>query len=71
MQEKRPKKINNQKEQLIKKVEKREKSESLVMLRNNSYDILVAYDVNTTAKGEDVLKKFANNDRMINCKNFF
>ena len=69
--EKQLKKIKNQKKELIKKVEKEEKSERIVLLRDNLNDILVADDMNITAKGENILKKLANDERMINYKFFF
>ena len=31
----------------------------------------MTYDMNITAKGEDILKKLANDERMINYKNLF
>ena len=69
--EKQLKKIKNQKKELIKKVEKEEKSERIVLLRDNLNDILVADDMNITAKGENILKKLANDERMINYNFFF
>ena len=57
------------KKELIKRAEKKEKSGRIVLLRDNLDDILVTYDMNITAKGEDILKKLANDERMINCKN--
>ena len=49
--------INKQeKQELIKRVEKEEKSERIVLLRDNLDDIFVTYDMNITAKGEDILK---------------
>ena len=57
------------KKELIKRVKKEEKSERIVLLRNNLDDILVTYKMNITAKGEDILKKLANDERMINHNN--
>ena len=41
------------------------------MLRDNLDDILVTYDMNSTAEGEDILKKLVNDERMIKYKNLF
>ena len=65
------KKIKNKKKELIKKAGKEEKSEKIMLLRDNLHDILVTYNMNITAKGEDILKKLANDEGMINYKNFF
>ena len=70
-QEKQLKKINNKKKELIKRVEKEEKSERIVSLRDNLDLILVRYDMNITAEGEDIVKKLANDERLINYKNLF
>ena len=60
------------KKKLIKRAEKEEKSERIVLLKDNIDNILLDYDeMNSTAKGEDILKKLANDERMINYKNLF
>ena len=70
-QEKQLKKSIIIKKELIKRVEKEEKSERMVVLRNNLDDILAPYDMNITVEREDILKKLANNERMIDYKNLF
>ena len=43
-----------------------------MLLRDCLEDILQDYrELNITAKGEDILKKLGNDERMINCRNFF
>ena len=60
------------KKELIKRAEKEEKSERILLLKDNSDNILLDYDeMNITAKGNDILKKLANDERMITTKNFF
>ena len=54
----------------MKRVEREEKSEKIILLRDNLDDILVMYDMNITAKGEIILKKLANDERLIKYKNF-
>ena len=39
------------------------------MLKDNLYDILIANDVNITIKGKYILKKVANDERIISYKN--
>ena len=65
-------KLRIKKKELIKRAEKEEKSERILLLKDNSDNILLDYDeMNITAKGNDILKKFANDERMITTKFFF
>ena len=41
------------------------------MLKDNLDDILIAYNLNITTEGKDILKKVADDERIINYKNFF
>ena len=70
-QEKKLKEIKNQKKKLVEKLEMEEKSEKIVLLKDNLDDIVTAYDMNITAKGKDVLKKVADHENGINYKNLF
>ena len=54
-QEKQLKEIKNQKKKLIEKLEREEKSEKIVLLKDNLDDILVACNINITTKGENIL----------------
>ena len=68
-QEEQLKKIKNKKK-LIKRVEREDKSGKIILLRDNLDSILLEYgEINIDSKGEDILKKLANDERMINCKN--
>ena len=42
-----------------------------MLLKDGLDNILLSYDINITEKGEDILKKLSNNERMINYKNLF
>ena len=42
-----------------------------MLLRDNLDNILMEYAMNITDKGEDILKKLANEERMISYKNLF
>ena len=64
-QEKQLKKSMNKKKELINKVEKEEKSEKIALLRDNLDNIFVTYDMNITTKGENILKKLANDEKVI------
>ena len=65
-------KLRIKKKELIKRAEKEEKSERILLLKDNSDNILLDYDeMNITAKGNDILKKLANDERMITTKFFF
>ena len=70
-QEKQLKEIKNEKKKLVEKLEMEEKSEKIVLLKDNLDDILTAYGMNITAKGKDVLKNVANHENGINYKNLF
>ena len=71
-QEKQLQKIKNKKKEPIKRVEKEEGSRKTVLLRDGLKNILQDYgEINITAKGEDILKKLANDERMINYENLF
>ena len=65
------KKIKNQKKELIKKVETEVKSGNIILLRDKLNNVLMDCDMNITAKGENILKKLANEERNINYKNLF
>ena len=69
-QEKQLKKIKNQKKELIKKVDREEKIEKIVLLRDNLNNILLNYgELNIDSKGENILRKLANDEKSINYKN--
>ena len=70
-QEKVLKNIKNQNKVLIEEIEKKEKSEKVVLLEDNLNDILLHYDMNISLKGKDILKKLASGEKMINYKNLF
>ena len=72
-QEKQLKKsrIKKEKKELIKRFEREEKSGRTVLLRDKLNNILISYDMNITDKGEDILEKLANNERIINYNNLF
>ena len=69
--EKQLQEIKNQNKKLIEKLEREEKSEKIVLLQDNLDDNLIAYDVNITTRGEDILKKVANDEKTINHKSLF
>ena len=54
-QKKQLRKINNQKKERIKRVEKEEKPGAIVFLRDGLDDTLATYDMNITKQGEDIL----------------
>ena len=69
-QEKQLKNIKNKKKELIKRVEKEEGPRRIVLLRDGLENILQDYgEMNISAKGEDILKKLATDERMINYEN--
>ena len=70
-QKKHLKEINNQREELIKVAKKKEKPKEIALLRHNLNDILANYGININAKGEDILRRLANTERIINYNNFF
>ena len=53
----------------MKEVERMEKSGEIVLLKDRLNDILLNYDMNINAKGEDILKKLARDERIIDYKN--
>ena len=56
----------------MKEVEKKEKSGEIVkLLKDTLNDIFVSFDMNLTDKGEDILKKLANDERMVKYNNLF
>ena len=55
----------------MEKVEREKKSEKIVLLKDSLDDILIAYDLNITDKGKDVLENVANDERKTNYKNLF
>ena len=70
-QKKHLKEINNQREELIKVGKKKEKPKEIALLRHNLNDILANYGININGKGEDILRRLANTERIINYNNFF
>ena len=42
-----------------------------MLLKDNVNDILDVFEMNFTNNGEDILKKLARGERMINCNNLF
>ena len=70
-QEKQLKEIKNQQKKLVEKLEMEEKSEKIVLLKDNLDDILTAYDINITVKGRDILKKVTDLENGIKCRNLF
>ena len=47
-------------------MEKEEKSEEFVLLKNKLNEILMNFDINFNNKGKNILEKVASNERMIN-----
>ena len=70
-QNKQLKEIKSQKKKLIERTERENKSKNIVLLKDRLDDILVAYNINITTKGNDILKKVADDKRIINYKNLF
>ena len=70
-QEKQLKKIKTQKNELIKKIEKKEKLGRIVLLKSRLNDILTNFDMNFNNEGENILQKLAKDKRMINYNNLF
>ena len=70
-QEKKLKKIKTQKKKLIEKLEREEKSEKIVLLKDNLDYILTAYDMNITTEGKDILRNVADDENGINYKYLF
>ena len=65
-------KDKKKKKELTKRVKEKEKSGEIVLLKDRLNDILLDYgDMNIDAKGEDILKKLARDERMINYNNLF
>ena len=68
---KNKKKKKEKKEELIKRAEKEEKLERIVLLNDNLHNTFLDYgEMNITTKGEDILQKLPNDEKMITY-NFF
>ena len=63
--------MRNKKKELVKRIEKEKKSGKIELLKDNLDDIFINFDINFTEKGEDILKKVATDERMINYNNLF
>ena len=63
--------MRNKKKELVKRIEKEKKSGKIVLLKDDLDDIFINFDINFTEKGEDILKKVATDERMINYNNLF
>ena len=63
--------MRNKKKELVKRIEKEKKSGKIVLLKDDLDDIFINFDINFTEKGEDILKKLATDERMINYNNLF
>ena len=63
--------MRNRKKELVKRIEKEKKSGKIVLLKDDLDDIFINFDINFTEKGEDILKKVATDERMINYNNLF
>ena len=60
----------NLKKELIEKIEREKKLEKIVLLRDNLNNILLNYgEMNIDSKGENILKKVADDEKNINYKN--
>ena len=65
--EKQLKKSKIKKRLLVEKIEKEEKSGKIIMLEDNLNDILNMFETHfNTNNGENIVKKFAKDDRTIN-----
>ena len=63
--------MRNKKKELVKRIEKEKKSGKTELLKDDLDDIFINFDINFTEKGEDILKKVATDERMINYNNLF
>ena len=63
--------MRNKKKELVKRIEKEKKSGKIELLKDDLDDIFINFDINFTEKGEDILKKVATDERMINYNNLF
>ena len=60
----------NLKKELIEKIEREKKLQKIVLLRDNLNNILLNYgEMNIDSKGENILKKVADDEKNINYKN--